>query len=654
MDESLQKKSLYDRKMTKGMQKKLAVWFIIILLAFIVLGVVLIRIVKDRGDKYAKKVLSQQVYDAKIIPYRRGSIVDAGGNILAISKQVYNLILDTKVMRYNESDKLHSLEVLCTAFDLDKNEIESYMNSHVESQYYVLKKNISYDAMASFSDMMEEDEHIRGLWFEPVYDRDYPYGSLACDVIGYMNSDGNGINGLEEYYNEYLTGINGRDYGYLNSDLNLERTRVEATDGAIIHSTIDITIQNTVEKYIKQFLEEYRDAYRPGAGATNMGCIVMNPKNGKVLAMADSTSYDLNNPRDLSGYYTDVEVENLKNDGLYTDALNKMWRNFCISDTYEPGSVGKTLTIATGLDSGKLTGNEKFTCDGALQVANHLIHCNLHRGHGTLTVKEALEVSCNVCLMEMADRIGKDDFLKYENIFNIGLRTNIDLVGEARTDALVFTDKTMGVSELATSSFGQGYNVTMIQMASAVSSLINGGYLYQPHLVSYIENSEGAVIKEFKPRVLKQTISNETSEIMKDYMIGVVSEGTGGSACPAGYEIGGKTGTAEKVPRDKTNYVVSFIGFAPIDDPEVLIYVVIDEPNSKDQPHSYYATGVVRQILTEILPYLNVEKTKEMSEEDIAELVQLGLYYMDTQTGELYDEETGELIEQEWDSSTAE
>ena len=636
------------------MQKKLAVCFIIILLVFVVLGVVLVRIVTVNGDKYTKKVLSQQSYDSRVIPYRRGTIVDAGGNTLALSRQVYTLILDTKVMTSSKGKYTqHTLDVLFANFELDEEAVNEYILSHENSQYYVLKKNISYEDMAAFQQLMDDDSSVKGLWFETSYSREYPYGSLACDIVGYTNSDGNGVNGLEEYYDDYLTGTNGRDYGYLNSDLNLERTIVEADDGDIIYSTVDINIQNVVEKYIAQFLEEYRDNYREGAGAMNIGCIVMNPQTGEILAMADSTSYDLNMPRDLSAYYTEEEILAMKEDGSYTDALNAMWRNFCISDTYEPGSVAKALTVAAGLDSGVLTGSETYTCDGELQVADHLIHCNLRRGHGKLNVKEALEVSCNVCLMEMAAEIGEANILKYLNIFNIGLRTNIDLVGESRTDSLVYTEETMGVSELATSSFGQGFNVTMIQMASAYCSLINGGYLYQPHLVSRIENAEGAVVEEIKPRILKQTISEKTSETIVDYLVGVVSEGTGASACPAGYEIGGKTGTAEMVPRDKINYVVSFMGFAPTTDPEILIYVVVDRPNVEDQPHSYYATGIVKNILTEVLPYMNIYMTREdsLTEEDIDQLTQLGLYYV-SEDGELVDPETGEEIETDWDSMT--
>jgi len=246
-------------------------------------------------------------------------------------------------------------------------------------------------------------------------------------------------------------------------------------------------------------------------------------------------------------------------------------------------------------------------------VADHHIRCNVRTGHNTLDVSGALEQSCNVAFMKMGEALGVKNTIKFEQIFNIGLKTNIDLAGEARTASVVFNEQSMGPSELATASFGQGYNVTMIEMVTAFSSIINGGYYYEPHMVSKITNANGDTVKNIEPRVLKQTISSTTSEQMRQYLYAAVAEGTGKSARPAGYAIGGKTGTAEMVPRDHTNYVVSFIGFAPVDNPQIAIYCVVDRPNVADQPHATYATGIVKNILTEVLPYLHIGKTEEMT-----------------------------------------
>jgi stage V sporulation protein D (sporulation-specific penicillin-binding protein) len=439
---------------------------------------------------------------------------------------------------------------------------------------------------------------------------------------------------LEEYYNDTLNGTNGREYGYLNDDATLERTTVAAVDGYSLVTTIDANIQAICEKYINQFNEEHYSEYREGEnGAENIGVIIQNVNTGEILAMASYPDYDLNNPKDLTKYYTDDEITQMEKDDTYYDTLNALWKNFCITETYEPGSTAKSMTLAAGIESGKILGNESYDCGGYLDVADQHIRCNVRTGHGTLTVSGSLEQSCNVAFMKMGETLGKTTMLQFLSIFNIGLKTNIDLAGEARTNSLVFTDSTMGSAELATSSFGQGYNVTMIEMITAFSSIVNGGYYYEPHVVSKIVNSNGDTITNIEPRVLKQTISESTSEQMREYLYNVVSEGTGKTARPAGYEIGGKTGTAQTLPRGNGQYVVSFIGFAPADDPQIAIYCVIDKPNVADQPHAYYATGVVKNILTEVLPYMHISKTVEMtiSEQEEVDAVLGNMVQSDTE-----------------------
>ena len=623
----------------KILREKLGVMIIIILLAFGGLCVRLVYITRDNQESYQKKILTQQRYDSTTLPFKRGTITDRNGTILAVSEKVYNVVLDCKVMLDDERSKEPTLSALAECFGLSRSDLDAYVENNPNSQYYVLKKRLTYDEISPFLDKEKEvaaeaaefnktadsDNQkgvINGVWFEEEYTRRYPNNSLACDVIGFTGTDNNGTYGLEEYYNDELNGTNGREYGYLNDDAALERTTIAAVDGHSLVSTIDANIQAIAEKYILQFNEEYRDAAREGAGSYNTGCIIMNPNNGEILAMASYPSYDLNNPKDLSAYYTEEEIKEMQDNNTYYDTLNQLWRNFCISDTYEPGSTAKTITIATGLETGKITGNETYQCAGGLQVADHYIRCNVRSGHGTLDVSGALEQSCNVALMEMGEAIGVKTMIKYENIFNLGLKTNIDLAGEARTASLVYNESTMGESELATSSFGQGFNVTMIEMAAAFSSIVNGGYYYEPHVVSKITNSTGDTVRNIEPRVLKQTISETTSAQMRQYLYAAVAEGTGKSARPAGYAIGGKNRTAEKVPRDHKHYVVSFIGCAPADDPQIVIYVVVDEPNAEGQgqAHATFATGIVKNILSEVLPYMHIGMTEEMTIAEQAEV----------------------------------
>lgn len=612
------------------MREKLAVMIVIILLAFAGLCAQLVRITNDNQIDYQKKILSQQRYDSTTLPFKRGSITDANGTILAVSEKVYNVVLDCKVMLNNKKNQAPTVDALVESFGLERTELDKYIKEHPTSQYYVLKKRQTYDEISPFlereknyNEQAKKSEtdigKVAGVWFEEEYIRRYPNNTLACDVIGFTGTDNNGTYGLEEYYNDELNGTNGREYGYLNDDATLERTTVAAVDGNSLVSTIDANIQSIVEKYLIQFNEEHKNEYREGLGSTNSGCIVMNPNNGEILAMASYPNFDLNAPKDLSAYYTEEQIQQMQDDETYYDTLNKLWRNFCISDTYEPGSTAKVLTMAAGLETGKLTGNETYECLGALDIADRHIRCNVRTGHGVLDFSGALEQSCNVAFMKMGESIGVKNMVKFQQIFNMGLKTNIDLSGEARTASLIFNEDTMGPTELATTTFGQGFNVTMIEMASAFSSVINGGYYYEPHMVSKIVNSSGNTVKNIEPRVLKQTVSATTSAMMREYLYATVAEGTGRTARPAGYAMGGKTGTAEKAARDDENYVVSFIGYAPADNPQIVIYVVIDEPNVEDQPHASYATGIVRNILTEVLPYMHISKTEEMTITEQAE-----------------------------------
>lgn len=637
------------------MKRQLAFLFGFIMLAFLGLLGRIIYLNVSKGEEYKKLILSNGKYGSTTLPYQRGAIVDSNGTTLAVSREVYNVILDASVINDKKEKSEEKINLAADALNeylgVDKTDIISYLKENPDAKYRVVKKRLEYKEVEQLmkritdSENSKEEPTIVGIWFEKEYQRYYPGGSLACDVIGYVNAGDAGAYGLEEYYNDTLNGTDGREYGYMNSDSSVERTTIPAVDGNTLVTTIDANIQRIVEEKIKDFNEEYYGEYREGEnGSMNTGCIVMDCNNGEVLAMAGYPVFDLNDPKNLNSCYTPEQIEKLKeNEVSDFDALAAVWKNFCISETYEPGSVAKPFTVAMGLDSGKMTGNETYYCGGFLEIGGYKIRCHNRNGDGQMTVESAIAQSCNVALMHMGQAIGKETFLKYFEDFNFGLKTNIDLIGEARTKDLVFNRNTMGNTELATSTFGQGFNCTMIEMITAFSSLINGGYYYEPHMVKQIISAEGAVVSNIEPRVLKQPISNSTSEAIIQYCNAVVTSGTGKNARPAGYAIGGKTGTAEMAPRGHGDYVVSFMGYAPADDPQIIVYVVIDRPNMFYQENgTRQACLIAREIFTEVLPYMNIFMTEELSENEIAELQEKGLYNANLIRPDEEEEETTE------------
>ena len=599
-------------KFPKRMQKKLIVMFSAI--AVLLTGLIgrLMYIEYTSGDKYEKIVLSQQEYDSQTIPYQRGDIVDSKGTALATSIAVYNVILDCSVMTSKDEYIEPTIQALASCFeDLDSNTLYGYAKDQKDSRYIVLKKKASYEEIQPFVEMQEAvDEKgkkvnpdIKGVWFEKEYQREYPYGALGSSIVGFTASGNVGVNGLEQYYNETLNGVDGREYGYLNTDNNFEKTIKAAKNGNTVVSTIDSHIQSVVEQKIADFNEAYTGNFREDEpGASHVGVLIMNPNNGDVLAMANYPNYDLSNPRDLSAYYTQEEIDAMDEDAQM-DALNQLWQNFCTTYTYEPGSTAKPFTVAAGLETGKVSTGDSFYCDGYEHVGGHDIHCVNRSGHGMETLEQTLMNSCNDAMMQISYRLGSDIFTKYQQIFGFGQRTGIDLPGEARTDSLIYTADNMGPVDLATNAFGQNFNTTMIQLATAYCSLVNGGSLYQPHVVKRIS--------EVTPTLLRETVSKSTSDALKQYMYSTVTGGTAVTAKVDGYSMGGKTGTAQKAGRDGVNYLVSFIGFAPVEDPQLVIYCVVDEPNVAEQFHSTYAQNIVREILEEVLPYMNIYRDED-------------------------------------------
>lgn len=638
------------RIFTKYMQEKLAITVIVITLALFALIYVLYNIIQNNSDRYNQIVLSQQEYDSRVIPYRRGDIVDRNGTLLATTEKVYNLIIDPSQIMTSQDDFLEAtVSALAATYGYDAQELRTLITGNPQKAYYRYARQLSYDEKEAFETLTTETNkanrknnlktRIKGVWFEEEYKRIYPYNSLACNVIGFATSSGDGgTGGIEQSYNAQLIGINGREYGYLNDDSNLERVIKSAVNGNKVVSTIDVNVQNIVEKYINEWQRE--------TGADQVGVVVMDPNNGEILAMSSDRMFDLNNPRDLTGRYTDAEVRELglteardtynrKNresppitveevPSHYSEeeimsfgqqvAWNQVWRNYCISDTFEPGSPSKIFTVSAGLEEGILTGNESFFCDGGQEVGGWFIKCVKKTGHGMLTVTESLMQSCNDCMMQIAMMEGKEIFSRYMYNFGFGSKTGIDLPGEADTKTLVYDADSMKISDLATNAFGQNYNCTMIQMAAAYCSVINGGSYYEPHVVRQVQNEQDVVTKRVEANRVRETVSESTSTFIKEALFRTVAEGTGKAAAVEGYEIAGKTGTAEKYPRGQGDYLVSFCGFAPAHNPQVLVYVIIDTPHVEDQPHSSYASAVFQKIMNDILPYLNVFPTTDFEE----------------------------------------
>ena len=609
---------LKPRKFHTGMKKKLAMLFMAVLLALVGLAVRISYINATSGNRYRKQVLSQaqQKYESRVLPAKRGDIYDRNGNLLATSNKVYNVILDCKAVNADPDYVEPTVRAMTQVLGLDEEDIRRRLTgeSTKNSQYQIVERQLSVEKKKDFEKYTtideestlsdaekEERRHVQGVWFEEDYLRIYPYDELACDTIGFTLSRDVADVGLESYYNSTLSGVDGRQYGYFNSDADVEMTIIEPTNGMSIETTIDVGVQQIVEKYV--------NAFNKRMGAANVGVIVERPSTGEILAIDGGDRYNLNTPRDLSSLYSEEQIKAMTDEET-VEALNAMWNNYCITDAYEPGSTVKPIVMAAALEKGKIAEDDHYFCDGFQNFGATgyvtMIKCSAYPyGHGSEGLGDVIANSCNDGMMQIADAMGREQFIKTQSLFNFGTRTGIDLPNEGA--GVIHTTESMGETELACSAFGQGFTCTMIQEINAMCSVINGGYYYQPRLVTRIRDSSGGIVKTYSPTLLKQTISANISADIRSYMAQSVAEGTSRFSKVFGYSSGGKTGTAEKLPRGNGKYLVSFIGFAPVDDPQVVIYVVVDEPNAAEQASSTYAQFIAQGILSELLPYLNVD-----------------------------------------------
>lgn len=587
---------------TRGMRVTLFAFYVIFLIGFLALLAKIYMINRNDGERYKKAALSQQAYTNKVLGYQRGSIKDRNNTTMAISLRKYNLVLEPRTLNADDIMKEATLEAIAGHFSIDQQQLRDVVKDKPDSMYERFDdlKELDTDVVESFKKKMnEKGSNIKGVWFEETYVRNYPLGSVGCNLIGFMSSENAGNYGVEESYNAELCGTTGREYGYFGAELKLERTVKPAKNGNSVVLTIDANAQQIVEQQIAEFQKN-------GVGAKRVAVMISNVKNGEVLAMASDSTFDLNDPRNLSSMYTEAQIAAMTEEEQVENRLN-MWANFCIGSAFEPGSTFKPFTIAAALDENLVKESSTFSCKGVVQVADREIHCN--GTHGIVDLRHSLTESCNSALMAISKKLGRENFYKYNQLYGFGQKTGIDLPGESA--GLIHSQDKLNSVELATSGFGQTQAVTMVQMMGAFSALINDGSYYQPHVVKEIQNSEGEVIETVAPTMIKKIVSESTSKKIRSFLKSTVEDGTAAPAKVKGYSIGGKTGTAEKKERNKKEYLVSFIGCTPADDPEIAIYVIVDEPNVADQAHSTFATEFASQIMKKVLPFLGQYKAKD-------------------------------------------
>ena len=575
-----------------GHRKKLVLMIAAILMVCILECVRLGVIMTVKSEYYMQKADELHQRERRI-KAKRGRILDRNGEILAANE----VVCTVSVIHSQIEDEDKVIKVLAGELDMDVEEVTKKVKK-VSSMEYI-KTNVAKD----IGDAIREYD-LPGVKIDEDYKRVYPYNELASKVLGFTGADNQGILGLEAKYDTYLSGTNGQiltlsDAGGIEIKGSRE-DRILPVDGQDLYTTLDVNIQ----KYATQLAWETMVKKE----AKQVSIIVMRPDNGEILAMANVPEYNLNSPYELNYEPDEEEAQKDK-----MDLLNNMWRNFCINDTYEPGSIFKTVTATAALETGVVGLNDSFTCSGATIVSDRRIRCHKTTGHGTQDFTHTVYNSCNPAFVEWGRRVGTDNMYLYMGKLGLLAKTGIDLSGEAGT--IIHKQENVGAVELATMSFGQSFQITPVQMLRAVSAIVNGGRLVTPHFGLYTGSSDGSVVNEFAYSTQDEAISSQTSETMKKILEGVVSEGGGTKAYIDGYSIGGKTATSQKLPRGSGKYISSFIGFAPADNPQVIAMCLIDEPTGV-----YYggtiAAPVVKTLYENILPYIGIERSVQLEKND--------------------------------------
>lgn len=560
------------------------------------------------GAEFETAAKNQQInrYDL-VNTANRGSILDRNEQVLAVSTAVYNVVLDPlQLAEENDEEKTkETFTTLCEYFpDLKYEDLQYHVTLNPETNKINTPTHWKYLVKGVERSVKEELEakKLLGVYFEQTSKRSYPLKTLACHLIGFNNTWG-----LEGYYNDEMTGTPGRSFILYQGADKVTYQDYAAQDGNTIVTTLDYTIQQYAEQAVKETMETWP--------SQNVAAIVMNPNTGEIYAMAAADTFDLNDPDEPLALETDEtfrETWEAMTDEEKSEYLNTTWRNFCISDTYEPGSVYKPLVVAAALEEGVITKNSTFYCGGKITVADRDISCHLHSGHGTISVEEILAQSCNPGIIQIAQKLGVEKFYKYQREFGFGQKTGIDLPGEAV--GILHAKSALGPVELATSSFGQTFNCTSIQMVTAFAALINGGNLVKPYVVSQIVDDDGSVVMEQSTEVVRKVISQKTSDYIRTALKATVDHGTGKKIEIPGYSIGCKTGTSEQGSRtsDKS-WTLTHMAYFPAENPQYLVFSVIHLPED-------YADGVqttatmTKQLMENIIKYKNLEPTEATEE----------------------------------------
>lgn len=560
-------------------RRKMWVLFLCITICCVVLLCRVIYLMVFQREYYSKKAVELQNRE-RTISASRGNIVDRNGVVLASNELVYNI----SVIHNQITDEQKVVDELSKLLDIDEAEVKKRVQK--VSSIEKIKNNVSKEIGEKILAL-----NLGGVKVDAGYKRVYPYKDLAAKVIGFTGGDNQGIIGLEAVYDEYLKGDDGIIYSVTDARgvevKNQAETRKEPVAGGNLHLTLDYNLQcYLMQAAEKTYIQKEADAVE---------IIAMNPQNGEILGMVDYPEFDLSKPFELS-------------EGI--DDVNQMWRNRCISDTYEPGSTFKVITTTAALEEKLVSLEERFYCPGYITVEDRRIRCHKTTGHGSQSFVEAIENSCNPVFIDIGLRIGADRFYDYFNKLGLMDKTGIDLPGEAKT--IMHQKENIGQVELATISFGQSFQVTPIQLMTTIASIVNGGNRITPHLCSYIQSAEGDVVKEYKASSTKQICSEKTSETVRFLLEKVVSEGGGNKAYIEGYNIGGKTATSQTLPRSDNKYISSFLGFAPADNPQIMVLVIINNPKG-----AYYggviAAPVAKEIFENVLPYA-ILKSNETEE----------------------------------------
>lgn len=591
-----------NNRTTMNMKKRMLIVLLVCLAAFVYDIGHLVYWQLIRGSDMTQAAVEQQTRD-KTINSKRGSVLDRNGNVLAASISVETLTASPVDVQKNDIG-INEISVgLSEIIGDDYESIAKKLNQKLS--YVVVKKKLDKEVADKVREYLK-DKEITGFTLVSDTKRYYPYDSLASHVIGFTGTDNQGLTGIELEYDNYLKGSAGRlvtakDAAGSEMPFDYERL-IDPEDGLNVVLTIDENIQRIADKYLEQAIEENK----LGNGAC---CIVMNSKSGEILAMSTKPDFNLNDPfvvtneEDLEEISTLPEGE--ERDKKYSEKLEKMWRNKAVVDTYEPGSTFKIFTSAMAIEENLVSDSDTFYCGGVRQVGNYSIHCWKSGGHGQQTFAQAVQNSCNPAFMEIGSKIGTQKFYAYMSGLGFRQKTGIDLPGEVV--GLMINYNNFNEVELATSSFGQGFTITPIQMITGVNAIANNGMMVKPHIVKQLTDSNGNVVKEFETENVRQIVSESTSKKLREVLESVVSKGSASGAYIKGYRVAGKTGTSEKLPRGNGKYIASFVCMAPADDPEIVCLVLLDEPNGDSYFGGVIATPVARNIMDETLTYLGIE-----------------------------------------------